>query len=110
MKRKEIIAECIEVLQDIGYSELAESLAKLERPFKVSVGTLTASNGVTHVVLLDSFDRPAEAKGYDSIGRIEAFATPSRENADIEAAVWEAFLNGEGDTSNTRARKTLGES
>lgn len=76
------------------------------RRWGVTVGTLTASNGVSYVVCLDRPDRPADAKPWDD-GRMTPFTTSIKENAEAEAAAWDEFLNGAAPANANDARMAV---
>jgi hypothetical protein len=63
--------------------------------FKVHVATMKTSAGDQHYVTIDRSDRPADASPLDQTGRITPSVHTDKEHADHEAAVWQAFLNGE---------------
>ena len=62
--------------------------------FRVSVGKVTASNGITWVVNIDHPNRPLNADPWDK-GRICVFETVYEEHATITKDEWEKFLNYE---------------
>lgn len=64
--------------------------------YRVSIGTLKASNGTSYVVCIDQDSRPRGAAPWDS-GRITPFATKIPEHAKAEAKTWATFLGAKVD-------------
>lgn len=74
--------------------------------YKVHVATLRASNGTTYVVCIDRTDIIQDK--WATKGRITPFQSANEEHAHIERAVWDRFLNGDGDCSMVEAMVEVG--
>jgi hypothetical protein len=75
--------------------------------FNVHVAKLCASNGTTYVVCIDRTDMVVDM--FRSTGRITPFESANEEHAYIERAVWDRFLNGDGNASHVEGMRAAGD-
>lgn len=83
---------------ELGYRDMViDQLRPDAAPpaFSVHIGEMKTSAGTDYYVIIDRADRPADARIFDTTGRITPFMSVSRENAELEADEWAAFLGVE---------------
>ena len=86
-----------DLIKQHSYAELYRAMvaeAPAKSAFRVSVSPLKASNGTTHLVCIDRWDRHEDAMPWDE-GRMHPFESAVRERTESEAVKWAAFLGTE---------------
>lgn len=76
-----------------AWAELNFAFQNLKRKFKVSIATITASNGTTYSVCLDNAQRPDDTPATDIPGRMTPFTHANLEFVTHEAKEWAEFLS-----------------
>ena len=78
--------------RDLRNKLLSTTTSHQKLTFKVSVGSIRASDGTKHLVVLDNSNRLPEASAMDKFGRLIPFSHSNLEYVQHEAKEWAEFL------------------